>query len=147
MQRPTNRQNALALTLVFHQITLEVASALNPIMARANVSQKQVNLLRYLDARRSGLTMTEVAQRLAHSTAAATGIADRLQKLHLVERVHADDDRRKVLLRITDEGKMLLRRLDEATTGRIDERFGEKIDAALALQQLLGVLSLSAAAA
>lgn len=141
MQRRNQRQNAIALALIFHQITLEVAPALSPIMAEANVSQKQVDLLRYVASQRDGVTMTEAARRLSHSTAAATGTADRLEKLGLVERIHAADDRRKVLLRATDGGTMLLRRLDEATVSRIDERFGRHIDASRALQQFLSVLS------
>jgi predicted transcriptional regulator len=33
--------------------------------------------------------MTEIASRMGHTTAAATGLVDRLEKLGLVRRVHA----------------------------------------------------------
>ncbi len=50
------------------------------------------------------VTMSEVAERMDHSTAAATGLVDRLENLGYVERTHATNDRRKVLVRITPKG-------------------------------------------
>jgi len=48
--------------------------------------------------------MSDIAHKMGHSTAAATGLVDRLEKLSLVERKQAADDRRKIMVRITDEG-------------------------------------------
>ncbi len=44
------------------------------------------------------MNMTEIAEKMRHTTAAATGLVDRLQKLGFVDRVKANDDRRKVLV-------------------------------------------------
>lgn len=41
---------------------------------------------------------------MGHSTAAATGLVDRLEKLFLVERIHAAEDRRKIMVSITAKG-------------------------------------------
>ena len=41
---------------------------------------------------------------MGHSTAAATGLVDRIEKLGYVERIHASDDRRKIMVRITSKG-------------------------------------------
>lgn len=143
MQNPSrSRNNAVALALILHQLSVEVAPALAPILNKENVSPRQSNLLRHIAAERGEVIMTDVARWLGTSTASATGTVDRLEKQGFLQRRHAVDDRRKVVVRITDTGIGLLTRLDEATVTLIDQRFGQQIDAALALQQLLGVLSL-----
>ena len=45
---------------------------------------------------------------MGHSTAAATGLIDRLENLGHVRRTHAKDDRRKVLVQITASGSALV---------------------------------------
>lgn len=143
MQNPSrSRNNAVALALILHQLSVEVAPALAPILNKENVSPRQSTLLRHIAAERGEVIMTDIAKWMGHSTASATGAVDRLEKLKFLERRHAVDDRRKVVVRITETGLDLLARLDEATVTLIDQRFGQQIDAALALQQLLGVLSL-----
>lgn len=59
------------------------------------------------------LTMSEIAQRMGNSTAAATGLVDRLENLNYVERAHSTDDRRKVLVRITARGAALVTRIKD----------------------------------
>jgi DNA-binding MarR family transcriptional regulator len=70
---------------------------------RGNLSYPQFFLLTYL-ASEEFLTMTDIAKKMGHSTAAATGLVDRIEKLGYVERVHASDDRRKIMVRITPQG-------------------------------------------
>ncbi|MEM7148086.1 MAG: MarR family transcriptional regulator [Verrucomicrobiota bacterium] len=70
---------------------------------KGNVSYAQFFLLGYL-ANEDYLTMTDIANKMGHSTAAATGLVDRLEKLGYVQRLHAADDRRKVMVQITRKG-------------------------------------------
>ena len=77
---------------------------------RDNISFAQFFLLGYL-ATSPELTMTDIARKMGHSTAEATGLVDRLEKLGYMERTHAIDDRRKVLVRITSRGLELVSRL------------------------------------
>jgi DNA-binding MarR family transcriptional regulator len=70
---------------------------------RGNLSYPQFFLLTYLSSEEF-LTMTDVAAKMGHSTAAATGLVDRIEKLGYVERAHASDDRRKIMVRITSKG-------------------------------------------
>ncbi len=74
---------------------------------KGNVSYAQFFLLGYL-ASEDYLSMTDIANKMGHSTAAATGLVDRLEKLGYVERVHAVEDRRKVMVQITDKGRKLV---------------------------------------
>ena len=52
--------------------------------------------------------MTEIAAKMGHTTAAATGLVDRLENFGYVTRSHARDDRRKVIVEITEKGQSLV---------------------------------------
>ena len=65
------------------------------------------------------LSMSEIAQRMGNTTAAATGLVDRLENLDYVERSHSTDDRRKVLVRITARGSALVTRIKDDMIGNL----------------------------
>ena len=65
------------------------------------------------------LTMSEIAARMGNTTAAATGLVDRLENLGHVERAHATDDRRKVRVRATATGQALVGRIREDIIGNL----------------------------
>lgn len=75
-----------------------------------NVSFTQYFLLGFL-SQQPFLTMTQIAGKMGHSTAAATGLVDRLELLKFVQRSHASEDRRKVRVHITPEGTALVTRI------------------------------------
>lgn len=79
---------------------------------KGNVSFAQFFLLGYL-AKEDYLTMTDISKKMGHSTAAATGLVDRLEKLGYVQRLHASDDRRKVMVQITRKGIDLVEKMRE----------------------------------
>lgn len=81
-------------------------------LARGNVSFPQYFLLGFLTHQKQ-LTMTEISQKMGHTTAAATGLVDRLEKLSLVRRTHAKDDRRKILVQATASGCALVSEVRE----------------------------------
>ena len=79
-------------------------------LAPGNVSFPQFFLLAYLD-QKEVLTMSAIAQKMGHTTAAASGLVDRLENLGMVVRSVARDDRRKVMVCITPKGSTLVRRI------------------------------------
>tara|TARA_R110002096_G_scaffold23303_8_gene74253 strand:+ start:2231 stop:2689 length:459 start_codon:yes stop_codon:yes gene_type:complete len=85
-----------------------------------NVSYAQFFLLGYL-ANEDYLTMTDISKKMGHSTAAATGLVDRLEKLGYVQRLHAADDRRKVMVQITRKGIEMVTRLRNSIADSITE--------------------------
>ncbi|MCX6839112.1 MAG: MarR family transcriptional regulator [Verrucomicrobia bacterium] len=91
---------------------------------RDNISFAQFFLLGYL-ATSKELTMTDIARKMGHSTAAATGLVDRLEKLGYMERTHAIDDRRKVLVRITSRGLELVSRLRDELQNQVAAAMSE----------------------
>ena len=87
-------------------------------LAPGNVSFPQYFLLAALD-QKEVLTMSEIAQKMGHTTAAASGLVARLENLGYVVRTNARDDRRKVLVCITEKGSALVRRIREEMVGNL----------------------------
>jgi DNA-binding MarR family transcriptional regulator len=119
---PVKDSGKLADFILFSQ--REFLLNLSKDLSRGNISFSQFYLLSYLTTSRD-LTMTDIARKMGHSTAAATGLVDRMEKLGYVERSHAADDRRKVMVRITTKGVELVARLRSALQTRVAEAMEE----------------------
>ncbi len=120
---PQSKDHAkLADFILFSQreFLLNLSRELN----RDNISFAQFFLLSYL-ASSKDLTMTDIARKMSHSTAAATGLVDRLEKLGYMERTHAIDDRRKVMVRVTSKGLELVSRLRDELQSQIADAMTE----------------------
>ncbi len=123
--RPTAdaQVDRLADFIMFTQrsFLLDLSKELN----KGNVSYAQFFLLGYL-ANEDYLTMTDISKKMGHSTAAATGLVDRLEKLGYVQRLHAADDRRKVMVQITRKGIELVNRLRDVIARSIASSMSEE---------------------
>src|ERR1700741_4061768 len=87
-------------------------------LAPGNVSFPQFFLLAYLN-QKEVLTMSAIAQKMGHTTAAASGLVARLENLGYVVRSVARDDRRKVMVCITSKSFALVRRIREEMGGNL----------------------------
>ena len=87
-------------------------------LAPGNVSFPQFFLLAYLD-QKEVLTMSAIAQKMGHTTAAASGLVARLENLDYVMRSSVREDRRKVMVCITPKGSALVRRIREEMVGNL----------------------------
>ena len=87
-------------------------------LAPGNVSFVQFFLLAFLD-QKEVLTMSAIAKKMGHTTAAASGLVARLENLGYVVRSVALDDRRKVMVCITPKGSALVRRIREEIVGNL----------------------------
>ncbi|MDO4410672.1 MAG: MarR family transcriptional regulator [Akkermansia sp.] len=83
---------------------------LSPELNEGKVSYPQFFLLTYL-ASEEFLSMSSIAQKMGHSTAAATGMVDKLQEMGYLTRTNAAKDRRKIMVTITKEGRQLVDRM------------------------------------
>jgi len=81
-------------------------------LAPGNVSFSQYFLLAALD-QKEVLTMSAIAQKMGHTTAAASGLVARLENLGYVTRASGAQDRRKVMVCITSKGSTLVQRIRE----------------------------------
>jgi DNA-binding MarR family transcriptional regulator len=87
-------------------------------LAPGNVSFPQFFLLAFLD-QKEVLTMSAIAQKMGHTTAAASGLVARLENLGMVMRSVAREDRRKVMVCITPKGSALVRRIRQEILGNL----------------------------
>ncbi len=85
---------------------------------QGSVSFPQFFLLTHLE-KQEVITMSAIAAKMGHTTAAATGLVDRLEKLEYVQRTHAVDDRRKVMVRITPRGSSLVAQIRQDMIDKI----------------------------
>jgi DNA-binding MarR family transcriptional regulator len=92
-------------------------------LAPGNVSFPQFFLLAYLD-QKEVLTMSAIAQKMGHTTAAASGLVARLENLGYLVRSVAPQDRRKVMVCITPKGSALVRRIREEMVGNLMKLMG-----------------------
>ena len=63
--------------------------------------------------------MSAIARKMAHTTAAASGLVARLENLSYVIRSSVREDRRKVMVCITPKGSALVRRIREEMVGNL----------------------------
>jgi DNA-binding MarR family transcriptional regulator len=146
-------------TLMIREVTLSteaVAADLRPILLRLarelrketeqlGITARQATLL-WLVKRNPGLSLAELAAEEGISPPAMSGHVDRLERAGLIARVRSGDDRRRVGLRLTDDGARLLRRVRARRTTWLTDRLGslepaelEAIESAIpALASLLG---------
>ena len=117
---PTNetRGDAERLSHIILEMQRCFLLHLSKELAPGNVSFPQYFLLAYLD-RKEVLSMSEIAKKMGHTTAAASGLVARLENLRYVMRSAARDDRRKVMVCITPKGSALVRRIREEMVGNV----------------------------
>ena len=101
------RHDAERLADIFTVLQRSFMLTLSKELQHGNVSFPQYFLLGFL-ALKGELTMTEIAKKMGHTTAAATGLVDRLENLGHVQRDHAKSDRRKILVKITSSGERIV---------------------------------------
>lgn len=92
------------------------------------------------------VSMRRFAELLDVSEASATGIVNRMERRGIAQRRHSTDDRRLVLVDLTERGRTALAALDDARRRRLARLVAELTDEELA-GFLAGVRALRAAAA
>jgi DNA-binding MarR family transcriptional regulator len=110
----------------------QVASELRPVLLRLarelrketeqlGITARQATLL-WLVKRSPGLSLAELAAEEGISPPALSGHIDRLERAGLIERVRSTEDRRRVGLRLTDEGARVMRNIRARRTTWLAER-------------------------
>lgn len=122
---PESRLRAEKLADIFTTMQRSFILRLSKELGRGQVTFPQYLLLGYLS--QGPLTMTEIAEKMGHTTAATTGLIDRLERLSLAGRVKDTKDRRVFRVTISEGGVQLVNRVRE--------------DMVTNLVQMMGVLS------
>ncbi len=126
-------------------VLLRLARELRKETEQLGITARQATLL-WLVKRRPGLSLAALAAEEGISPPAMSGHVDRLERVGLIERVRSSTDRRRVGLRLTDDGVKLMRSVRARRTTWLADRLAaldstelDAIAAALpALSQLLG---------
>ncbi len=126
-------------------VLLRLARELRKETEQLGITARQATLL-WLVKRSPGLSLAELASEEGISAPAMSGHVDRLERAGLIERVRSEDDRRRVGLRLTEDGLRLLRRVRARRTSWLADRLGalepaelDAVEAALpALTRLVG---------
>src|SRR5213594_3958924 len=70
----------------------------------AGIPMRWYDALVQLEETPHGLRMNELAERILYSKSGFTRVVDRMEEAGLVQRVRPDDDRRSILVVLTDHG-------------------------------------------
>lgn len=100
---------------------LRLARELRKETEQLGITARQATLL-WLVKRSPGLSLAELAGEEGISPPAMSGHIDRLERSGLLERVRSSDDRRRVGLRLTEDGERLMRRVRARRTTWLAER-------------------------
>jgi len=119
-----------ALLADFQNVLREFRCIAGERLVRAGVSMTHLHLLWMLD-RHGELTMSRLADVLDVSVSNATGLVDRMAERGLVERAGVPDDRRVVIVRISEHGREILREVDLVREDMINQILGRLDDAKL----------------
>jgi Transcriptional regulators len=123
-QRGISPQEVVQLADILLTLHRLLMFQLSSALAEGQVSFPQFFLLGQVGADEV-LSMSEIADKMNHTTAAATGLVDRLEKLGYVERTTSPNDRRKVLVRITSKGRALVEVMRQDMIERLNNVLGE----------------------
>ena len=85
--------------------------AMSERLVRLGISMTQLNIM-YILQRNGVMTMSRVAEVLGASLSNATGLVDRMEERGFVERIGVPEDRRVVLVRMTEAGTRMLQESD-----------------------------------
>ena len=88
------------------------ADKLNSIVLDGKLTVSHYIILNLLNDRRSS-NMSELAKNLKLTMSATTSIIDKMVELKLVKRHHSKDDRRIVLITLTENGRMLVSKISK----------------------------------
>jgi DNA-binding MarR family transcriptional regulator len=129
-------------------VLLRLARELRKETEQLGITARQATLL-WLVKRSPGLSLAELAADEGISPPAMSGHVDRLERAGLLERERSSDDRRRVGLRLTEDGQKLMRRIRARRTTWLADRLRtldpEELDAVeLAVPALLRLVETDA---
>jgi DNA-binding MarR family transcriptional regulator len=114
------------------RLYLESALALVDVLGaelerEAGLPLRWYDALVHLEEAPDGFRMNELAERILYSKSGFTRVVDRMEEAGLVRRVRPDNDRRSILVVITDEGRETLEQARLHHRQAIEEHFSRHL--------------------
>ena len=113
---------------LYFESALALADVLNLELERdAEIPLRWYDALVQLEETPDGLRMNELAERILYSKSGFTRVVDRLEEAGLVQRVRPEDDRRAILVVLTDEGRATMERARRHHRHSIEQHFSRHL--------------------
>jgi DNA-binding MarR family transcriptional regulator len=117
---PLNLEEIGSLASIIMVMQRKFMGMLMGELSHDRLSFPQFFLLGHLCSQGS-IGMTRIAELMGHSTPAATGLVQRLEKLGYVIRSHEVEDRRKVTVSVTPKGTRLVEGVRQEMIGNLSK--------------------------
>ncbi|CAM1356956.1 MULTISPECIES: MarR family winged helix-turn-helix transcriptional regulator [Tenacibaculum] len=85
----------------------------NEFFKQYSISPQQFNILRILRGAKKAIKVQTIKDRMIERAPNATRLMDKLCEKNLIDRERCEDDRRVVYISITQQGKKLLKTIDD----------------------------------
>ena len=96
---------------LFFESSLALLDLLDAELEQAvGIAQRWYDVLVHLEESPEGVPMNELANRILYSKSGFTRVIDRMEEAGLVRRARPENDRRTILILVTDEGAESLQR-------------------------------------
>ena len=113
---------------LYFESALALADVLNGELERdAGIPLRWYDALVHLEETPDGLRMNELAERILYSKSGFTRVVDRLEEAGLVQRVRPENDRRSILVVLTDEGRATMERARRHHRHAIEQHFSRHL--------------------
>jgi DNA-binding MarR family transcriptional regulator len=113
---------------LFFESALALTDVLDSELERdAGLALPWYDVLVHLEEKPEGLRMKELAGRILYSKSGFTRVIDKMEEAGLVRRIHPENDRRSILVALTDEGRATLERARRHHRHGIEQHFSSHL--------------------
>src|SRR4051795_160680 len=126
LSRPS--RESLATWRLFFESALALLDVLDAELEHdAGLSVRWYDVLVHLEESPSGVRMRDLAERILTSKSGLTRVVDRMEEAGLVRRVRPEDDRRSILVVLTDEGRTTMEQARRHHRHAIEQHFSRHL--------------------
>ena len=93
----------------------------------AGIPMRWYDVLVHLEEIPEGLRMNELAERILYSKSGFTRVVDRMEEAGLVQRVRPENDRRSILVILTDQGRTTMEHARRHHRHAIEQHFSRHL--------------------
>ena len=114
------------------RLFFESALALNDLLdselqQAVGIPQRWYDVLVHLEESPEGIPMNELAERILYSKSGFTRVVDRMEEAGLVQRVRPENDRRSILVVLTDQGRNTMEQARRHHRHAIEQHFSRHL--------------------
>jgi DNA-binding MarR family transcriptional regulator len=113
---------------LYLESTLALVDVLEAELERdAGIPLRWYDILVQLEETPDGIRMNELAERILYSKSGFTRVVDRMEEAALVRRVRPENDRRSILVVLTDQGRTTMEQARRHHRHAIEEHFSRHL--------------------